>query len=86
MTVPTGGYVSNEVIAIQLGHLTAEISALRSELVRRDVYDEQRRADRMELESIKAQLLQAGQRRWGVWLAVIGAGLSLLVSLVPKFT
>lgn len=85
MTTP-GGYVSNEVIALQLGHLTEEIKMLRTELVRRDVYEEQRRADRNELDAIRTQLAQAGQRRWQLWLAIGAGGIALgwqvLTSLV----
>jgi hypothetical protein len=80
MTTPSG-YVSNEVIALQLVNLTEEIKLLRQELVRRDVYEEQRRADRIEMDGIKRQLEQAGNRRWALWLAGAAGGLSLLWKL-----
>lgn len=72
MTAPdpiqlSGGFVSNEVIDLRLRQLEATLSAsvanlvaemrlLRSDAVRRDVYDEQRRADLAELASVKKDL------------------------------
>lgn len=83
MTTPSG-YVSNEVIALQLSHLTDQIKALRTELVRRDVYEEQRRADALELKTVFAELqslkdaqAQSGQRRWQMWLAIGAGGIAL---------
>ncbi len=84
----SGGYVTNEVIALQLKHLTDEIQLLRREGIRRDVYDEQRRADQMELAQVKEQLSSAQNRKWAVWLAVIVASIALgkdiLVSLAQS--
>jgi hypothetical protein len=80
--------VSNEVIALQLRHLgdtidnlrgqlVGEIQMLRAEMVRRDVYDEQRRADRAELDDMKKSLQQADQRKWVLWVAVVTAVIAL---------
>lgn len=84
-TYPSDGYVSNEVIALQLKHLTDEIRLMRTESIRRDVYDEQRRADQMELQGVKDQLAAAQQRKWAVWLAVAAAGLALGKDLVSSW-
>lgn len=84
----TGGYVSNEVIALQLRHLettvstmstnlVAELQLLRVEMVRRDVYDEQRRADQAKLTLLEQELKENRQRKWLIWLAVAGAGIAL---------
>lgn len=63
----SGGFVSNEVIALQLRHLettmnamreqvVAELQLLRVESVRRDVYEEQRRTDQTKLENQRLEL------------------------------
>jgi uncharacterized protein YaaR (DUF327 family) len=106
--IPVVGYVSNEVIALQLKHLSdtidgmqnnlgAEMRMLRAEVVRRDVYDAERRADQAELKALKDEVAAAGSRlkeemttansrRWAVWLAiavgVIGIGKDFLTGLV----
>jgi hypothetical protein len=94
-----GGYVSNEIIALQLKHLSdsiesmqgnlgSEMRMLRAEVVRRDVYDAERRADQAELKTLKDEVAAAGQRlkdemassnnrRWAVWLAIIVGGVGL---------
>lgn len=85
---PNGGYVSNEVIALQIKHVgdtvdalrlqvVGELQMLRSEMVRRDLYDEQRRADLRQLEQVQAELKEARQRKWAVWLAVAVAFIAL---------
>lgn len=72
MTAPAhpssnGGYVSSEVIWLKLEHLgttvdhlstnlMSELRLLRTEVVRRDVYDEQRRADQTELKQLRDEL------------------------------
>lgn len=84
----SGGYVTNEVISLKLEHLegtvstlannlVAELRELRREAVRRDVYDEQRRADQAELAQVKEELKEARQRKWAVWLAVTAAIIAL---------
>lgn len=110
MTAPdsprySGGYVSTETIALKIehlestlaslsGNLLAELRLLRQEAVRRDVYDEQRRADQTELatlreelkrradksdmDQVKEELKDAKQRKWTVWVAVVAAALALL--------
>lgn len=99
-----GGYVSNEVIALQLRHLETTIATvasnlmtemrlLRQDAVRRDVYDEQRRADQAELvqlreelkqraqksdvDQVKEELKEARQRKWAVWLSLAGVAFAL---------
>lgn len=76
-----GGFVSNEVIALQIRHMgdtmdmlrvqiVGELQMLRAESVRRDVYDQQRQTDKLALEQVKEELKEARQRKWAVWLAV----------------
>jgi hypothetical protein len=83
-----GGYVTNEVIALQLKHLgdtidvlrthiVTELQLLRQESVRRDVYDEQRARDRSELDDMKKRLETAEQRKWMMWVAVATAVFAL---------
>lgn len=66
---PNGGYVSNELLALKIEHLSTtvdtlatnvmgELRLLRTETIRRDVYEEQRRADQAELKSLRDQLAQ----------------------------
>jgi hypothetical protein len=88
MTTPNG-YVSNEVIAIKLDALTVEVQQLRRELVRSDVYEAERRADALELANVRsevatvrAELAAAGQRKWGVWLALIPGAFALALQLM----
>lgn len=92
MTTPSvatgGGYVTNEVISLQLKHLgdnidvlrthvVGELQQLRAESVRRDVYDERLRNDRNEMDDIKKRLDTAEQRKWMLWVAVATAVLAL---------
>jgi len=68
-SLPTsdGRYVSSEVIWLKLEHLSStvdvlgtnlmqEVRLLRTEVVRRDVYEEQRRADQAELKQLRDEL------------------------------
>lgn len=68
-----GGYVSSEVIWLKLEHLTAtvdslgtnlmqEVRLLRTEVVRRDVYEEQRRADQAELKQLRDELARRADK------------------------
>lgn len=96
MTAPAsggGGYVSNEVIALQLRHLgetvtdlrtsvVTELQLMRADSVRRDVYEEQRTAYLSKLESIEKELERAGNRKWAVWLAIAGVVIALGKDLV----
>lgn len=100
MTAPaatSGGYVSNEIIALQLKHLSDTVSDLRTSMVtelqltrsdsiRRDVYEEQRAAHLARLTTVEKELERAGQRKWAVWLAIAGAaialGKDLIISLI----
>lgn len=99
MTAPGGtygtsnGYVSNEIIALQLKHLgdtvvdlrtslVTELQLMRADSVRRDVYEEQRSAYQSKLESIEKDLEKAGQRKWAVWLAIAGAAIALGKDLI----
>lgn len=72
-STPNGGYVSSELLWLKLEHLTttvdqlgtnlmSEVRALRVEGVRRDVYDEQRRADQAELDRLRAELSQRSEK------------------------
>lgn len=108
-STPNGGYVSSELLWLKLEHLTttvdqmgtnlmSEVRALRAEGVRRDVYDEQRRADQAELKQlrdelarradkteliqVKEELKEARQRKWAVWLALAGVALALGKDLI----
>lgn len=65
-----GGFVSNEVIALQIKHMgdtmdvlrvqvVGELQMLRAESVRRDVYDQQRKTDALALEQVKEEVRQA---------------------------
>lgn len=105
------GYVSNEVIALQLRHLEttvatlatnlmAEMRLLRQDAVRRDVYDEQRRADQAELaqlrkelaqradkgdmEQVKEELKESRQRKWAIWLSLAGVAFALGKDLITS--
>jgi hypothetical protein len=82
------GYVSNEVIALQLRHLgdtmdmfrtqvVGELQMLRSESVRTDLYAAQRKADQNELEAMKKQIERADNRKWMLWVAVATAVIAL---------
>lgn len=100
MTAPAsggGGYVSNEVIALQLKHLSdtmselrtsmvTELQLMRSDSIRRDVYEEQRAAFTNRLGALEKELEKAGQRKWAVWLAIAGVavalGKDLLISMI----
>lgn len=64
---PNGGYVSNEVIALQLKHMgdtmdalrgqvVGELQMLRAESVRRDLYDQQRQSDKDALDGVYKEL------------------------------
>lgn len=86
-------YVSNGEIARQLTALTVEVRELRRELVRRDVYEAERRADaavvdglRADMEAMAARVDRAEEdrrsTRRGATLAVLAAVLSLGVQLV----
>lgn len=89
MSAGTGsGYVSNEVIALQLKHLgdtvsdlrtsmVTELQLMRSDSIRRDVYEEQRAAHLARLETVEKELEKTGQRKWAVWLAIAGAAIAL---------
>ena len=83
-----GGYVTNEVIWLQMKHLgdtidvlrthvVGELQMLRADSVRRDVYDEQRLRDRSEIEEMKKQIDRSEQRKWMMWVAVATAVLAL---------
>ncbi len=84
----SGFYVSNELLHLELKHLTAavdvmrthvvgELQMLRAESVRRDLYDEQRARDRGEVEDMRKMLDKAEQRKWVMWLAVATAVIAL---------
>jgi len=82
-------YVPNEVIATKLDALTGEVRELRRELVRRDVYEAERRADAMALEAVRAEVggvksdLATGKsRQWQIWLALAAAAIALGKDLV----
>lgn len=90
---PSGGYVSNEVIALQLKHLgdsmnamrdqvVGELHMLRAESVRADVYEAERKADKAELKVMKDQLERADNRKWMLWVAVATAIIALGRDLV----
>lgn len=95
-TVPpmsSGGYVSNEVIALQLKHLgdsmnmmrdqvVGELHMLRAESVRADVYAAERKQDQAELKAMKEQLERADSRKWMLWVAVATAIIALGRDLV----
>jgi hypothetical protein len=68
-----GGYVSSEVIWLKLEHLSStvdvlgtnlmqEVRLLRTEVVRRDVYEEQRRADQAELQQLRQELARRADK------------------------
>jgi hypothetical protein len=91
------GYVSNEVIALQLRHLgdtmdmfrtqvVGELHMLRAESVRADLYAAERKADQNELDAMKKQIERADNRKWMLWVAVatavIALGRDLLGSLL----
>lgn len=98
MSAGTGsGYVSNEIIALQLKHLgdtvsdlrtsmVTELQLMRSDSIRRDVYEEQRASYLAKIEAIEKKQAQADQRKWAVWLAIAGVaialGKDLLVSMI----
>lgn len=85
MSTSTPGFVSNEVLAAKLDMLTDEVRELRRELVRRDVYEEQRKADLTRVSTLEARLAERdGERRQAKW-ALVGAALALAVSLVRPF-
>jgi hypothetical protein len=94
----SSGYVSNEVIALQLKHLgdvmegfrtqvVGELHMLRSESVRADLYAAERKADQNELKAMKEQLDRADNRKWMLWVAVATAIIALgrdLIGTVMK--
>lgn len=68
-----GGYVSSEVIWLKLEHLAStvdhlgtnlmqEVRLLRTEVVRRDVYEEQRRADQVELKQLREEVARRSDK------------------------
>lgn len=82
------GYVSNEIIALQLRHLSdsmhmlrdqvvGELHMLRAESVRADVYTAERKADQAELKAMKDQIDRADNRKWVLWVAVATAVIAL---------
>lgn len=90
---PSGGYVSNEVIALQLKHLgdsmntmrdqvVGELHMLRAESVRADVYAAERKLDQAKLEAMETQLARADNRKWMLWVAVATAIIALGRDLV----
>ena len=91
--------MSNEAIGLKLEHLSnnvdnmrsqlvSELQLLRVESVRRDLYEEQRRADLKEIEDIKEKQKASDSRKWMMWLAVATAafalGRDLLVSIIQQ--
>lgn len=80
-------------VATLASNLLAELRLLRQEAVRRDVYDEQRRADQSEIAALRKELEQRAsqadmvgvkeemkenrQRKWTVWLAVTAAVIAI---------
>ena len=84
----SSGYVSNEVIALQIKHLgdvmqsfqhqvVGELHLLRAESVRADLYAAERKADQNELAAMKTQLERADNRKWMLWVAVATAIIAL---------
>jgi hypothetical protein len=90
-----GGYVYGVEINRRLDEVLSEFRLLRQELVRRDVYEVERRADaatmatlRGDIDALERRLVtsddaRAATRR-AATLAVLGATLSLVVSLVMQ--
>lgn len=80
--------MSNEIIALQLRHLSDamdkmrtqvvdELHMLRAESVRADVYAAERKTDQIELKAMKDQLERADNRKWMLWVAVATAAIAL---------
>lgn len=80
-----GGWVSNEVISLKIDNLISEVSMLRQELVRRDVYDAQRAADQARIAALEAAGVQAASVRKQAGFALLGALLALVVSVATRF-
>lgn len=75
-------------MARQLGHLADEIRELRRELVRSDVYEAHRQADRAEVDVVRSQVQQISeerrQMRMMVVTALLGAGLSIAAQVITS--
>lgn len=90
-----GGYVSGVEINRRLDEVLSEFRLLRQELVRRDVYEVERRADaatmaalRGDVDALERRLAASDEARAATRrtasLAVLGAVLSLGTSLIMQ--